>query len=154
MGNNGLLGLLGGSGGAALLAILYWVLRRTDRALERSNSAITMTNQNAKFAGQNMQLVLALREAIFKQGTALDAWEDWASDVRSNHRRMQQHLVEKGALDSIEELPTPPGHLDLGPLFRNLPEFGAGSASGGEDPAPPGPAAADRTMMDRLFGNG
>lgn len=150
MGGNEYLLPLVGAAGTALLAILYWILRRTDRALERSNSAIKQTNRNIQFTGENMSLVAALRSAIYLQDNSLGQWEDWGGDVRRLWRRMQQDLLEHGAISEITELPAPPAHLDLGPVFGALPKFGAGSASGAED-SDESTAGQDRSFMDRFL---
>lgn len=143
-GNVGALGILGGGAITAALGILWWILRRTDRALERSNTAIQQTNRSLSFAGTNLALVEALRTAIYLQGNSLDQWEDWGVEVRRNHHRMQQKLVERGQLDAIEELPTPPTHLDLNNVFRNIPNNPA------PEPTPPTPDAG-ASFIDRLL---
>jgi hypothetical protein len=122
--------ILGGGIIMSVLAILGWILRRSERALANSSTAIDLTNKNVRSAGEHMQLMEALRQAIFLQGQGLDDWEDWGVEVKRDWRAMQRELVDKGAITEITELPMPPKHIDLTALFRELPKFGPNSATG------------------------
>jgi hypothetical protein len=114
----------------SVLAILGWILRRSERALSNSSTAIDLTNRNVKSAGEHMALMEALRQAIFLQGQGLDKWEDWGVEVKRDWRVMQRELLDNGSITEITELPTPPKHIDLTALFRELPRFGPNSATG------------------------
>lgn len=133
MGGNGWLGILGGGAVTAALGILAWVLRRSERAFTNSKTAILLTNANVKSASEHMQLIEALRQAIYLQGQGLDEWEDWGGDVKRDWREMQRELKDNGVISRISELPTPPKHLDLTLLFRSLPQRGENSATGTDD---------------------
>lgn len=117
----GLLLILGGSALSAILGLVYYTLRRTDRALERSNSAAIIGQQAISFTGNNMLLVSALQQAIFMQGNALDKWEDWGVDVKRRDADMQRALKEHGWIKEVTELRDPPSHLDLTELFSKMP---------------------------------
>lgn len=105
---------------SALIAVLYWALRTTDRALERSNSVMTTSQTNLEFVGSNMKLVQALRTAIFLQGEQIGELEEWALEVRSMWRAQQRELMAKGIIDHVSELPVTPRHLDLTELFEKI----------------------------------
>lgn len=129
MNSTGWLGVIFGGGTTAALAILGWILKRSERALSNSNTAITLTNANVKSAGEHMMLIEKLRQAIYLQGNGLDDWEDWGVVVKRRDRELQRKLKEHGWIDKIVELPDPPKHLNLTALFQDLPQSGPNSAS-------------------------
>ena len=129
MTGNGWLGIIFTGGVSAVLAILAWVLRRSERALSNSSTAITLTNSNIKSTGEHMMLIEKLRQAIYLQGNGLDDWEDWGVVVKRRDREMQRKLQEHGWIKEITELPDPPKHLDLTHLFQDLPQSGPNSAT-------------------------
>jgi hypothetical protein len=145
-GDNGFVGLLGGGAITAAIGLLWWVLRRTDRALERSSSAVGMGQRAMQFTGNNLLLVEALRQAIFLQGGSLDEWEDWGVEAKRVFRAMQRDLRDHGSLQQEYELPVPPKHLDLSHIFRNIP-----AAAVEEEPEPAQQNSPDESFFNRFF---
>jgi hypothetical protein len=104
---------LSGLMGSGLVTLLIFVFSSTQRSSALAGEAMKVMK-----GGISMQE--KLRQAMWQQSEALDAWEDWGRKMTRAWNELLASLQRDGVMDvdKLPQMPQPPrSHPDLSKIF-------------------------------------